>query len=177
MNGKSFIAFVAGSAIGAAAAWTYAKKYFNQIIEDTVKKCNACSEEEQPSISEPAHSEADDSTSDEDTEAESEKVQYHKAVKEYESEESRKDGPYVISPDEFRDGSMITAVTYSYFEDGVVTDEYDNIVEDVDEAIGEDFVNYFDEDVVYVRNEERNCDYEILREGFSYNDPPHSEEE
>lgn len=170
---KTFIAFVSGAVIGAGAAWTYAKNHFNKMVEDTVRKCNACSDEEQPPMAK------EESTNEETAESESEeseKVQYHKAVKEYTEDEPKKKGPYVISPDEFHDGAMLTSATYSYFEDGVVTDEFDNIVEDVDEAIGEDFVNHFDEDVVYVRNEERNCDYEILREGFTYNDPPQSEE-
>lgn len=177
MSNKSIVAFVAGAAIGAYGAWTYAKKYFNDMIDETVKKYSACEAEDQPKIeSKNENEEEDESEAEEDSDPE--RTKYHKAVNEYaKPEESKKKGPYIIDADEFRDGTMDTCVTYSYFEDGVVTDEFDNIVEDVDEAIGEDFVNHFDDDdTVYVRNEERHCDYEIIREGVYYNDPPQTEE-
>ncbi len=178
MSNKSIVAFVAGAAIGAYGTWTYAKKYFNDMIDETVKKYSACEAEDQPKIESKPETEEEEDEPAEEEDSDPEKTKYHKAVKEYaKTKDESKKGPYIIDADEFRDGTMDTCVTYSYFEDGVVTDEYDNIVEDVDEAIGEDFVNHFDDDdVVYVRNEERRCDYEILREGFTYNDPPQTEE-
>ena len=171
---KSFMAFAAGVVAGAGVTWLYAKKYFGQAIEDTVRKCNAVEAEEQPKIDKKGSEEDSESPVEPQKEGDG-LVRYNKALKDNDySDKAAKNGPYVISPDEFKDGSMLTAVTWSYFEDGVITDEYDNIVDDVEEALGslEDLIDAFGEDdVAYIRNEDRKCDYEILREGCDYNDP------
>ena len=178
--GKSFVAFVVGAAAGAAATWFYAKKYFGDIVEDTVRKCNAVEAEEQPKMNR-QDDEEDTSSSDASDEPKKEadgRVLYNKAIKDsgYSDKASEKK-PYVITAEEYRDGDMLTSVSWSYYEDGVVTDEYDNIVDDVEQAIGEDFVEAFgDDDVAYVRNEDRHCDYEIVREWCRYKDPPDAEE-
>jgi len=178
MNNKSFMAFIVGAAAGAGAAWLYAKKYFGQQIDDVIAKCNAVEAEEQPKINK------QEKEDDSEAPAEAEKgsdglVRYNKAIKENGYSDKVAQKPYFISPDEFKDGTMTTAVTWSYFEDGIVTDEYDNIVDDVEQAIGDLdlLVDAFgDEDIAYVRNEDRKCDYEILREGVYYTDPPDAED-
>ncbi|MBO7450305.1 MAG: hypothetical protein J6U54_08025 [Clostridiales bacterium] len=169
MNGKTFFAFVTGAIVGAAGAWVYFnKKYFGGSTDPV--------EEEQidppKAIRQPKKETIEDSVPDEDL-----KVNYQKLAKQYTTEEEdRSKEPYVINPDDYNDGTVPYHVVYSYFEDGVVTDEHENIVEDTDEAIGEDFVNYFgDTDLAYVRNEHRRCDYEILRMGCCYNEPPEEE--
>lgn len=176
MSNKAFFAFVAGATVGVVATWTYAKNYFNQIIDDTVKKYTKAEEEEQPPIPKsegkgnaPESESAEDDSEDEEDE-QSPSTSYHKAVKDYTPDEDES-GPYVITATEFRDGAMATCCTLSYFEDGIVTDADGNIVEDVKGILGEDFVDAFDdEDECYVRNEERNCDYEIIREGCDFYD-------
>lgn len=173
MSNKSFWSFVAGATVGAVATWLYSKNYFEKIIDDTRKKYAAADEEEQPPI---PKKDDEDKTPEEkpedDGEDEGEQppaTAYHKAVKEYEPEKNLE--PYIITAEEFRDGAMAVNVTYQYYEDGVVTDEMDCIVEDAESILGEDFVDAFDEDdVCYVRNEERNCDYEIVRCGVDYYD-------
>lgn len=175
---KTFMAFIVGAAAGAGAAWLYAKKYFGQQIDDVIAKCNAVEAEEQPKINK------QEKEDDSEAPAEAEKggdglVKYNKALKENGYSDKVGQKPYFILPDEFKDGTMTTAVTWSYFEDGVVTDEYDNIVEDVEQAIGnlDLLVDAFgDEDIAYIRNEDRKCDYEILREGAYYSDPPDAED-
>lgn len=177
---KNLLCFLVGAVAGGLSSWLYARKYFGDIVEDTVRKCNAVEAEDQPKIGE-KNKEAESETSKAPVEPQKEGdglVRYNKAIEEngY-SDKSAKKGPYVIGQDEYRDGTMLTSVTWSYFEDGVVTDEYDNIVDDVEQAIGEDFVDAFgDEDIAYVRNEDRKCDYEILREGVYYNDPSDTED-
>ena len=169
MNGKSLFAFVAGAAIGAAGMYVYMnKKYFGPIPEV---------EEEQPAIKSEGESKKEEDTEPETVDDDgSERSEYHKITKQY-TEEPAEKGPYVIPREEFNDGTMEFAVTYSHFEDGILTDEMNEVLDDADvrEALGEDFVDYFDEDLVYIRNEKRHCDYEILREGITYNEPPEEE--
>ena len=173
MNGKTLFAFVVGAAIGAAGAWYYLnRKYFGPVDEPEDDDFDA-SDEKEPE--KPA--------SDGDTNAETDeaaRIEYDKVAAQY-TKETEKKGPYVISRDEFNDGTMRTHCTYSYFEDGIFTDEYNDTVDDIEEALGmtvAEVAAYFEEDeddLLYVRNESRYCDYEILREGITYKDPDEEE--
>lgn len=78
--------------------------------------------------------------------------------------------PYVISPDEFNEHDGYTAVSLTYFADGVLADEYGVIIEDAEEIIG-DALNHFgeyEEDSVFVRNDAKQCDYEVLLDEREY---------
>ena len=89
--------------------------------------------------------------------------------------EDMKDKPYVISPDEF-DTNGYDIVTLVCYSDKVVTtyntgDAISN--EEVDKLVGLDSLSHFgeyEEDSVYVRNDERKIDYEILRDEDPYYD-------
>ena len=72
--------------------------------------------------------------------------------------------PYVITPEEFSEGEYNT-VTLNYYTDRVLADDDYNVVKDIKGTIGEEALNAFglyEEDVVYVRNEKYQIDYEIL---------------
>lgn len=78
--------------------------------------------------------------------------------------------PYVISPDEFDELDGYTPISLTYFADGVLADENGVIVDDVEEIVG-DGLNHFgeyDDDAVYVRNDAKRCDYEILKDEREY---------
>lgn len=78
--------------------------------------------------------------------------------------------PYVISPEDFNELDGYTPVSLTYFADGVLADEHGVIVDDVEEIIG-DGLNHFGEwedDSVFVRNDAKRCDYEILRDERTY---------
>ena len=47
--------------------------------------------------------------------------------------------PYVISPEEFGDFDEYTKLSLTYYSDGVLADENDEIVDDIDETVGADF--------------------------------------
>lgn len=78
--------------------------------------------------------------------------------------------PYVISPEEFNELDGYTPVSLTYFSDGVLADEYGAIVDDVEEIIGDglDHFGDYEDDSVFVRNDAKRCDYEILRDERTY---------
>ena len=87
-----------------------------------------------------------------------------------EKSENSGDVPYVISPDEFDELDGYTAISLTYFADGVLSDENGIVIDDVEEIVG-DGLNHFgeyDEDAVYVRNDAKRCDYEILKDERKY---------
>lgn len=79
--------------------------------------------------------------------------------------------PYVISPEEFGEIEDYERISLIYFADGILTDEGYEVIEDVDETVGEESLDHFGEfeaDSVFVRNDLMKCDYEILQDNRTY---------
>lgn len=93
--------------------------------------------------------------------------------------------PYIISPDEFGELEDYTKVSLTYFADGVLADECGEIVDDVEEIIGDglDHFGEYEDDSVFVRSDAKRCDYEILKDLRDFSDfkkknfPPNNDEE
>ncbi len=80
------------------------------------------------------------------------------------------DNPYVISPDEFGEFDDYNQISLTYYSDGILTDDSKEII-DPSEFIG-DGLNHFGEyedDAVFVRNDAKRCDYEVLMVEETYN--------
>lgn len=95
---------------------------------------------------------------------------------------SFKDNIYVIAPEEY--GALVDydLIDLTYYNDNVLCDDMDEIVENIDDTVGRDYANHFGEfdeqDVIHVRNDILKCDYEITRDTRDYSDviwgrPPH----
>lgn len=80
--------------------------------------------------------------------------------------------PYVIEPEEYDTLGYETSAL-SYYADGIVADEWGDVVEedDWDETFGKESLEHFDENgVVHVRNDVIAVDYEITRDMRNYED-------
>jgi hypothetical protein len=81
--------------------------------------------------------------------------------------------PYVISPAEFDTEDDYEVYSLTYYADGVLTDEQNNPIEDVEGMVGRESLTTFGEyedDAVHVRNDNLKCDFEILRDLSNYSD-------
>ena len=81
--------------------------------------------------------------------------------------------PYIISPEDFAIDDEYTTVNLNYYIDGVLTDEDDNIVENVDDVVGLENLNHmgeYEDDALHIRNENYKCEYEILLSRRLYHD-------
>ncbi|RHC50571.1 hypothetical protein DW841_12000 [Hungatella hathewayi] len=81
--------------------------------------------------------------------------------------------PYVIPPEQFGDDENYDQISLTYYADGVLADENDEVIDDVEEAVGIESLNHFGEyedDSVFVRNDTRKCDYEILLDQRTYSE-------
>lgn len=125
------------------------------------------------------------------TEQEREQIEYYKMTSRYrtsdgieedDNEEGGKgnedevpyiNGPYVISPDEFSSSPPgYFAQPLDYFADGVLADSW-GVKVDIEETIGEEALEHFGDyvdDVVHVRNERKEIDYEVTRDPRTYDD-------
>ena len=78
--------------------------------------------------------------------------------------------PVLLRMDENED---YETVSLTYYADGVLTDEFGNVIEDVEGMVGKESLTHFgeyEEDSVFVRNDSLKTDYEILRDTYNYSD-------
>ena len=202
-------AFVAGLTIGAAGAWYYLKDKYAKLAEEEIASVKAAyAKREKPTTEEKAGRLLANIKDGEQTLKTVSLVNAAKnmdkgSITEYTQrlqEAGYKDYsrtidekpsgtpgevPYVISPDEFGELEDYTKVSLTYFADGVLADECGEIVDDVEEIIGDglDHFGEYEDDSVFVRSDAKRCDYEILKDLRDFSDfkkknfPPNNDEE
>jgi len=88
--------------------------------------------------------------------------------------------PYVIAPEEFGDLDSYEKISLAYFADGILANENDEQVDDIDDLVGCESLEHFGEyedDSVFVRNDKLKSYYEILKDNRRWVDvvdPPKS---
>ncbi|NLD50536.1 MAG: hypothetical protein GX660_25625 [Clostridiaceae bacterium] len=83
------------------------------------------------------------------------------------------DGPETIPPDEFGEFDDYQKISLTYYSDEVLCDEDDEPVEDIDGIIGEESLDGFgewDDEIVYVRNDQLKSYFEISMDNRTYAD-------
>ena len=163
------------------------KKEYNNLINLTKKEKSVQNESEDETSDDEEYYPDDDER--ELTEHERQMVEYYKLTSRYrgssdtengkegdEGEEEESDdelydnGPYAISPEDFNNSPGYSCQPLDYYSDGILADGW-GIEVDIDDTIGEEALNHFDEyvdDVVYVRNEAKEIDYEVTRDPRTY---------
>lgn len=179
---KVFI-FAAGAVIGSAVTWKIIKTKYEQIANEEIESVKERFRNRENAAEDDASDEeknVDNSLKDRDLSS-YESIINENAYRNYSTpkgsenevkEEKEVDRPYVIPPEEYDENDYETE-SLTYYSDGVLTDMYDNIIEDVEGTVGKDSLTHFGEfedDSVFVRNDERKTDYEILLDSDKYYD-------
>ena len=167
---KVFI-FTLGAAVGSFVTWKIVKTKYEQIAQeeiDSVIEKFAPRKEYEPE-------EEDSDEEEKEFEEYSSKIENlgytnysgNTDNKEMTNTKTDKKPPYVIPPEEFgeKEDEGYETETLFYYADGVLADDDDNEIEDVDSVVGRDSLTRFGEyedDSVFVRNEQHRTDYEIL---------------
>ena len=179
---SKILIFASGAAIGSVVTWKIVTDRYSQIIEEELESIKneilEELEEEDDDVEDDIQEEVKPATEDKTTyDNIVEKAGYRNysnrtPAKQVIPEEEKKEeeiedmgGPYVISPDDFDEHDDYEVVSLVYYSDKVLTDEDDNVIEDVEGMVGEESLSHFGEyedDSVFVRNDERKTDYEIL---------------
>lgn len=174
----NIVIFATGAAIGSVVTWNLLKSKYEKIAQeeiDSVKEVYSKKNRSEDICT------VDETEEPEEPEDPDELEEYIDLVnncgyKNY----SRKGGsdqisfekPYVIPPEEFGECEYET-ISLTYYADKVLADDMDEIVDDVDDVVGLDSLEHFgeyEEDSVFVRNDGRKCDYEILLDVRRYSD-------
>ena len=185
MNKKTtfIFAFILGAASGSAVTWYSVKKKYEEIAQreiDSVKEVFAKREKEKNKEA-VAKNVTQDKKEKPELKEYAEKLhrQGYTKYSEYfdggtsEEKENVVNGPYVISPEQFGENEDYERISLTYYADQVLADENDEMIEDVEEMVGFESLNHFGEyedDSVFVRNDAKKCDYEILLDQKLYSD-------
>ena len=102
-------------------------------------------------------------------------VEYHKLVSKYRNDDDTENGKEGDEREEEPEEDLCVRGPYviqplDYYSDGILADGW-GVEVDIDDTIGEESLNHFDEyidDVLYVRNEEKEIDYEVTRDPRTY---------
>ena len=170
---KIFI-FTLGAAVGSVVTWKLVKDKYARIAQeeiDSVKEVFSKRNKTEESVEE----------KDEEPVPEPEEVAEYKSIinncgySVVERVETMHDKPYVIEPEIFGEDPDYETISLNYYADGVLTDENNCIIDpgEIESLIGEESLDHFGEyedDSVFVRNEERKTDYEILAIQSNYDD-------
>lgn len=178
MKATHAIAYILGVASGAGIAWFFTKKKYEQLIDEEIQSVkevyskNAEAKEEYKPAPEEVEVYEDKASSYNTADSNSEEVDSEDIVKnEIPAPTIGVEKPYVISPDEFGEFEDYEQVSLVYYEDHILTDDYNNIIEDVEGMVGFESLTSFgqyEDDAVHVRNDARMCDYEILKDLRTY---------
>ena len=176
--------FTAGVVVGSVATWKFVETKYKRIAQEeieSVKEAFSKNRVENSSV-ESDEDNTEDDTEDDEIQNEDEvdpqdemyvQAQYEAEIRRlgYASLQNHEEGggepvylaPYVITPDEFGEDGYDTEML-SYYADGVLEDEYWNVVDNIEDVIGKEFEDRFGEyanDTVFIRNEQLHTDYEV----------------
>ena len=167
-----------GATVGSLITYKVVKNKYEEIIDDILKEQD-CGKEIKNAEQE---IKKEDLMSDDNEEVITTMESYKEKIKElrYASEEYRKQEkeeekemlePYVISPEEFGEMDGYETVSLTLYSDGILADDDGYVIEDVEGMVGLDYESHFGEyedDSVFIRNDERQTDYEILLDEGKY---------
>lgn len=169
---NNFIIFTAGVVIGTLAASRYFKEKYEKISKEeieSVKEVYKKKEEQFKTVSKEVEVNKDTKANE-----------YKNIVSKYDKGEiEMRDeiGPYVILPEEFDEEGYET-ISLTYYADGVLADEQNFPIEDIEDTVGNEALNSFgkyEDDSVYVRDDDKGIDYEILLDIRKYSELPRTE--
>lgn len=187
---KGLLIFAAGLAVGAVAGAVLVK---NKVLADAkaeveevreyyrsargkVNRENAEETEEVKGVEKKEYELKDIQIKDE-PKTEKEHTNYSQITKMYMSKDEFQapmyDDPFVIDPSEFGENPEYDTETLTYFADGVLVDDVDDVIEEPDIVVGLENLKIFEEfgaTTVYVRNDIYKTDYEIIRDDWNYSD-------
>lgn len=174
------LAFFSGVAVGSAATWYYIKEKYARIAEEEINSVKEVYANHDQKLTE------DSGTGSENASKILDKpslTEYARRVRdegytEYSHTVVGKETPTVdaaarvITPDEFGEIEEYAKISLSYFADGVLADDDNEPIDDVEEIVGDALSHFgeYEEDAVFVRNDAKKCDYEILMDTRNFKD-------
>lgn len=185
MSKINFVTFIFGVAVGSAVARVYLKKHYEKITQEEIDSVKAAFSKRKPDFNS-KNQKNECEIENANQKLKPDLVGYAAKLHEYgytnystnneKSNEKRKDDsmldkPYIISPEEYGEITNYENLSLTYYSDGVLADDDDEIIVDIENTVGSDFADHFgdyEDDSVFIRNDSIKCDYEILKDHRPY---------
>lgn len=186
----NILLFTAGAVVGSLVTWKFVKTRYEQILQEEIdsfkETYTLCMNHRDDSEDEGQNESDVDETDDEDDPdminyaalagkygRTSEKVDENDEEGEGDASVPYINGPYVIAPEDFADGNYKhNLCCLTYYADNVLADDWWEVL-DIEETIGQESLEHFGdyvEDVVHVRNERLEIDYEVTKDPRNFAD-------
>ena len=179
---KGLCVFGAGALVGAVVAAKAVREKYQQEAEEEIAEMREYYREKEQKRREAEEYEAVAEVKEE-TESEYKEIvkdegytnytQYNDVKPEEKIDDDVEDEwtPSIIDPEEFGEDPSYDTATLTYFKDGVLADEVDEVMDP--KMVGEENLKIFDEfgaRSIYVRNDEHMIDFEIIRDEYPYSE-------
>lgn len=176
---KGLCIFAAGALVGATVAAKAVRERYHQEAEEEIAEMREYYREKMEKTEEPEQvtEEEKEETENEYKEIVKEKgytnyTQYNDTKPEEKIDDVEDEWePCIIDVEEFGEDPSYDTATLTYFKDGVLADEVDEVMDP--KIVGEENLKIFDEfgaRAIYVRNEEHMIDFEIIRDEYPYSE-------
>ena len=181
---RNFLLFIGGVIVGAGATYLYQKNRYEEMIQEEVeslrehmreKECKCgetCDKDMENPDAKKIESDKEDIIDYPESLDQVKKIINYNKYSSHEDEitASKIEKTYVVTPEEFASIPGFDTDTFYYHHDDIISNENQEMVDDVENILGLSISDIkaqfgvYEDDAVYIRNMELQCDYEILRE-------------
>ena len=176
MNNKvvNAIAFLLGAGIGSVVTWKLVETKYKKLAQEEIDSVREVYSKKEIALAnevKKAHACLEANTKND-------KVPSYQHIVEdmgYAAESEEEEGVsnvYVIPPESYGELNY-EEVSLTYYADDVLAYDDDSVIRDIDKVVGKGSLNTFGEyedDSVFVRDDDKKIDYEILRDTRRYSD-------
>ena len=174
---SNILMFVAGAVIGVSATWKYFEEKYKRISDEEIESMREYYSSKEQRYEGPQDSDEEIRKKAQETHKKPDIREYAAKMKDLgytnyssgdktvQKEEKDVEEPYVISPEEYGELHEYETIELTHYADGILADDMDEVVDDADDIVGPDYADHFgdyEDDSVFIRNDKRKCDYQIL---------------
>lgn len=176
------IAFMLGATAGSLITWKLIEKKYKEIADEEIEAIREHYRSKQELVEGLSNADANYAKIEKVDTVEADKISYNKLITDLEyasddvtiitTQEDDKWAPHVIAPEEFGEMTGYETKSWTYYADFVLADENDEIVIAPESIIGDGLEHFgeYEDDSVYVRNDNNECDYEILKHNKTFSE-------
>lgn len=181
MNGiKYALIFVAGVVIGSASAILIVKDKYETIARNEIESIRKYYKEKTQKKEEPKEERYEELINNNGYVSKEENVEEVQNQPVEEEFDDRYAAPFIIDLEEYGENPSYDTMTLTYFADGVLVDDVDDLIEHPDSVVGLDNLKIFEEydgcRTIYVRNDLWKMDFEVIKDDWNWSDIQEGEE-
>lgn len=175
-NVKYALIFVAGAVVGAVSAVAIVKNKYESLAQEEIVSIRNYYKEKSQKQEEPKEGYEELIENNGYVSKEVEEVQ-DQPVEEI---DDRYAAPFIIDLEEYGENPSYDTMTLTYFADGVLVDDVDDLIDHPDSVVGLDNLKIFEEydgcTAIYVRNDLWKMDFEVIKDDWNWSDIQEGEE-